>query len=103
MEALAPLGVVLALAFLCESLTEYFFSDLLAAAGMDKRYLRYIAAAVGMALALTYGLDAIDRFLGISPRVPHLGEALTGLVLGRGANYVHDFYGNYVGGRRPER
>lgn len=96
MEALAPFGVVLALAFLCESLTEYFFSDLMALIGLDSRHLRYVAALVGVGLALLYGLDALRDFLGLSPRLPHLGEVLTGLILGRGANYVHDFYGNYV-------
>ncbi|MFH1485665.1 MAG: hypothetical protein ABIH46_06315 [Chloroflexota bacterium] len=100
MEALAPFGVVLAFAFLCESLTEYFFSDLLEVVGLDCRYLRYVAALVGVGLALVYGLDAIKDFLGINPRLPHLGEVLTGLILGRGANYVHDFYGNYIGGRQ---
>ena len=103
MEALAPFGVVLALAFLCESLTEYFFSDLIAVLGLDNRCLRYIAAAVGVGLALIYGLDAIKDFMGISPRLPHLGEALTGLILGRGANFVHDFYGNYVAREKGRR
>ena len=96
MEEVAPLLVVTALAFLCESLTEYFFADVLAALGVAGKHLRYIAALVGVGLALLYGLDAMQRFLGLSPRVPHMGEVLTGLVLGRGANYVHDLYARYV-------
>ncbi len=96
MEVVTPLTAALALAFLCESFTEYFFSDVLVALNIDTKYLRYIAAVVGVGLALTYGLDAINGLLGISPRLPHLGEVLTGLVLGRGANYVHDFYGKFV-------
>jgi len=96
MEILAPFGVVLTLAFLCESLTEYFFSEVLAACGLDTKYLRYIAALVGVGLALLYGLDALRDFLGVSPRLAHLGEVLTGLILGRGANFVHDLYSTYV-------
>ena len=96
MEALTPFGAVLALAFLCESLTEYLFSDLLTAMKVDAKYLRYVSAGVGVALALLYGLDALEAFFGIRAQVPWVGQVLTGLLLGRGANYVHDFYGNYV-------
>ena len=96
MEVLTPFGIILSLAFLCESMTEYFFSDVLAAFGLDTKYLRYIAALVGVGLALLYGLDALRDFLGVSPRLAHLGEVLTGLILGRGANFVHDLYSTYV-------
>jgi hypothetical protein len=96
MEALTPFTVVLALAFLCESLTEYFFSDVLTALRLDTKYLRYIAALVGVGLALLYDLDALRDFLGVSPRLGYLGEVLTGLILGRGANYVHDLYSTYI-------
>jgi hypothetical protein len=96
MEGVAPLLVVTALAFLCESLTEYFFADALVAVGIAGKHLRYIAAVVGVTLALLYGLDAMHQSLGLSPRLPHVGEVLTGLVLGRGSNYVHDLYARYI-------
>lgn len=96
MEALAPFAAVFALAFLCESLTEYFFAEPLEGLGIDTKYLRYVAAVVGVGLALLYGLDALRDFLGLNARIFPLGEVLTGLILGRGANYVHDFYSNYV-------
>ena len=96
MEVLTPFGIILTLAFLCESLTEYFFSDVLVAVGLNTKYLRYIAALVGVGLATLYGLDALRDFLGISPRLAYLGEVLTGLILGRGANFVHDLYSTYI-------
>jgi len=96
METVTPFAAVFALAFLCESLTEYFFADPLARLGIKPAYLRYVAALVGVALALLYGLDALQTFLSLSPRIDHLGEVLTGLMLGRGANYVHDFYSKFV-------
>ncbi len=102
MEALAPFAAVLALAFLCESLTEYFFSDLLAALKVEARYLKYIAMLVGVALALAYGLDALEGFLGLAPRLPYVGQVLTGLILGRGANYVHDFYTQFITASRKQ-
>jgi len=96
---LTPVAGIVALAFLAESLTEYFFAATLVALGLDSRWLRYVAAAVGVALALAYGVDALRDLLGIAPRLPFVGEALTGLLLGRGANFVHDFYATYVGRR----
>lgn len=101
MEPLAPFLVILALAFLSESLTEYFFGDLLSALGIPTSYLKYIAALVGVALALLYGLDALRDFFSLSARLPLVGEVLTGLILGRGANYVHDFYRQYIGKGTP--
>jgi len=55
-----------------------------------------VSAGVGVALALLYGLDVLEAFFGITARASWVGQVLTGLLLGRGANYVHDFYGNYV-------
>ena len=97
---LAPLGIVLAFAFLCESLTEYLFADLLAAFGLDARYLKYVASVVGVALCLAYNIDALSD-LGLGPRLPYVGQVLTGIMLGRGANYVHDFYTRFTQQRKP--
>ena len=96
METVAPITVILALAFLSESLTEYFLSDLMAATGWGRPLLKYAAAVVGVGLAFAYGVDALESFLAISPHLPYLGQFLTGLLLGRGANYIHDFYSGYV-------
>jgi hypothetical protein len=69
---------VLALAFLAESLTEYLFAAPLSAARLPADVIRYVAVAVGVLLAWAYDLD------------------ITRDVLGRGASYVHDFYGSYL-------
>ena len=84
---------IVALAFLAESLTEYLFGDLLS--GPRARYLKYIACLVGIGLALLYRLDALGPLLGLSPRWAYPGQALTGVLLGRGANFVHDIYSRY--------
>ncbi len=65
MESLAPLGAILALAFLAEGLTEYFFSDLLTAKGIDTKYLRYIAALV----LLHWRVDSHTQALATKSRV----------------------------------
>ncbi len=86
---------MLAPAFLAESLTEYLFADLLARFGLDARYLKYLASVVGVILCLAYNIDALAD-LGLGPRLPYVGQILTGLILGRGANYVHDFYTRFT-------
>ena len=84
---------VMALAFLSESLTEYLFSDLLS--GHRARYLKYIACLVGIGLAMLYQTDMTGPLLGLSPRWALPGQALTGVLLGRGANFIHDVYARY--------
>ncbi len=95
MEMLSPMGAALGFAFLCEGLTEYFFSNLLVALKIDTAYLRYLAALVGVTLCLAYGLDVFKDLLGVSARIDHLGEVVTGLALGRGANFLHQLYSAY--------
>lgn len=82
-----------ALAFLTESMTEYLCQPIQAAI---KRHLsfdlpmRYAAAGVGVALAFAYGLDLLTA-AGVPAQHPAVGVILTGLVIGRGSNYLHDF------------
>ncbi|MBI2916588.1 MAG: hypothetical protein HYY01_01225 [Chloroflexi bacterium] len=94
MEPALPLGI-LALAFLSESITEYLFAGPLSGRGLG-RYLPYVAAGVGVVLCLAYRIDLLESALGLSPGWPPLGQALTGLVLGRGSSYLHDFYTTFT-------
>ncbi len=96
-----PIVAVLALAFLAESLTEYLFSGPLDSLRLPSGLLRYIAVAVGVLLAWAYDLDITRDLLELTPRPPVLGVVLTGVILGRGASYVHDFYGSYLRPTRP--
>lgn len=95
METLVPLGVALTLAFLAETITEYFFANWLGRLRLDAKYLRYVSAVIGVALCLAYGVDIMGDVLGLSPRLGAVGQVLSGLMLGRGANYVHDFYSRF--------
>lgn len=88
------IAAVFALAFLTEGLTEYFVAPLLGIKG--SKFLRHIAALVGIALCLTYRVDLFTLFLGLTPRLAYLGQVFTGLALGRGANFLHDIYSGYV-------
>lgn len=90
------IGTIVALAFLAETITEYLFSRLLVSLRISKDYLRYVAAATGVALALVYRVDILEEFLDIGTDYPVLGQVFTGLLLGRGANFAHDFYSRFL-------
>ena len=102
----ARLAGIFVLAFLAESLTEYFARPFLkpetlpgvepapAAAGNGQRVipafvLRYAAAGVGILLAVAYRADVLALF-GLEAWFPWIGWVVTGIILGRGANYLHD-------------
>lgn len=100
---LQPYLVALALAFMAESMTEYVFAswiDLLAKkhpAIKEAQPLKYVALIVGLVFAFSYSLDLIAAMLGAVANPPWVGIVLTGLAIGRGANYVHDFAKQYLG------
>jgi hypothetical protein len=100
---MTPYLVALALAFVAEGMTEYIFAtwiDLAAAKWpqiKDAKPLKYIAAVVGVWFSFSYSLDLIAAMLGVAPDPPWIGILLTGLMLGRGSNYIHDFAQQYLG------
>lgn len=61
---------------------------------------RIAAVVVGVVVALAFSLDLIAA-VGVtppsegvlSPLAPWVGQILTGLILSRGANYIHDLLG----------
>lgn len=78
--------IMLVLAFLSESMTEYVFGTWLAGDG-----IKFISLAVGVGLALAYNVDVLSSALSFECQVPYVGQVLTGLIVGRGASFVHDF------------
>jgi hypothetical protein len=104
---LAALAGIFVLAFLAETLTEYFLrpwirpehpesshmaddEDLGAARVLPPLALRYAAAVVGVVLAVIYRVDLL-AMIGLAPLYPIVGYLITGLIVGRGSNFVHDF------------
>lgn len=47
------------------------------------------ALVIGLMLAAGTGLDLMDM-IGIPMVIPYIGVALTGILISRGANFVHD-------------
>lgn len=90
---------ILILATLAESLVEYLIAPVADELGDDKPWreiaMRYVAAAVGIALAILYQTDLL-AMLGLASPWPWVGWVVTGLLIGRGSNFIHDFAGRWL-------
>ncbi len=105
--AMVYLAVIFALAYLAESFTEYLFGipfDKIPKLTPYKWLLMYLSAGVGVSLAIFYQLDLIYLLAEViseavgapSPiQVSVVGYILTGLGIGRGASWLHDFVSQY--------
>jgi len=97
MDVVQIVVLSVALAFLAESMVEYIFgvaADHIPAVTPFRWLLMYIALAVGILMAYWYQVDLITLITG-SPATD-LGIILSGLGIGRGANYIHDFVSKYI-------
>lgn len=84
--------VVLLLAFLCEALTEYFVGEPLSHYE-DGKYcwlLKYVGAGVGVVFCVIYKIDILLAFLNLQPAVVGVGWVVSGIIIGRGSNFLND-------------
>ena len=108
MNTVATITGILVLATLVESLVEYLIRPIAKpwepgdppadANHLELRdlALRYGAALIGILLCIAYGADLL-ALVGLSTPVPWVGPIVTGLLVGRGANFVHDFASRWLG------
>jgi hypothetical protein len=82
---------LLLLALLVERLTEYFGNPLIAQFKLPAVTLRYLALALGLAIALGGQLNAFVFMPGVQSLAPVIGYVLTGFLLGGGSSILHDF------------
>ena len=93
--------VMVAIAWLIETLVESIFSpifDKIPALTPYKSFLMYIAMVAGVAGAFIYQFDLpaiLGSFLKADIPVTPYGIGLTGLAIGKGSNYLHDFIQKY--------
>lgn len=80
------LGKVLAIAFVVEVLTNVVKSAL---PNLNTRYLPFISGVLGVALAWSTNIGLLNT-LDIPVRYLFLDHLVTGVVISRGANIVHD-------------
>lgn len=102
--AFAVVTAVLLLATLVEGMVEYLLDVPLKKLIKDEDWrgeaMKVSAALVGVLVALLAGLDIFAPILG--DKTPLLNQLLTGLAIGRGANYTHDIVGGLGGlGKSP--
>jgi len=100
--ALTTMGVIFFISFMLEGAIEYFFGILFEKVAKLEPYswaLMYVSAIVGIIAAFGYQFDLVflfAKFLGQSVGEPSImGILLTGLAIGRGSNYLHDFVGKF--------
>lgn len=92
MQTIQIVALSLALAFISESMVEYLFGQLVEHVQVLQPYkwlLMYVSAAAGVGLAFYYSLDLFSLITQAPPTT--IGILLSGLSVGRGANFVHDF------------
>jgi hypothetical protein len=113
-ETLAAITGILVLAALSEALVEYLFAPIVdarapdetmqpepsanrPAVGLDWRALalRYVSVLIGVALCFVYQVDLLVYF-NLSSPWPWVGYLVTGILIGRGSNFVHDFAGRWL-------
>jgi hypothetical protein len=92
------IGVVVP-AFIGEAIVEYLLKDhlslVLKAEEVKDLVAKYGAAVVGVALCLLYRVDVVS-LVGLEAVWQPGAFIVTGLLIGRGANFVHDFVKTYL-------
>lgn len=84
---MAPVMILITVSIITEGITEWLKMSFKLDDNANVIYI--ITAALGVAVALLTGAD-IFAALGISTRVPFVGQILTGVLCSRGSNYVYD-------------
>lgn len=101
-DELLILAGAFALAFLTEAFVEYFIGQVMDRFPKITPYkwvLMYVSAVVGIALALFYGLDLIALIIDKGNTV--VGMVLTGMAIGRGSNFLHQFVSQFFPTKKP--
>lgn len=80
------------LAMFTEGTVEYLFG------GIDAlgKYLKYISMLVGIALAIYYSVDMIAMFEATAEATV-IGSIISGVIIGRGGNYLNDIISFFRG------
>lgn len=100
---LGILAVIFAIAFLVETLVEFLFGTLFDKVPKLTKYkwtLMYAAVLIGLIGTFHYHFDLIailGQFVKASPPVPvsWYGETVTGIAIGKGSNYLHQFISTF--------
>ena len=82
--------VLIAKLFILAVFTEGFVEYTFAKKDAYQPWLKYVGLTVGVITCVIYNVDLFAAF-GLTTTVPFIGSVFTGLVIGRGSNYLNDF------------
>lgn len=88
---LTALAIITLLAFVNESMVEWIFGEWL-----EKRVIKYVALGGGLLLAFAFQVTLLKNLAGIATAPYYADVILSGLVMGRGSQYVHDLYSRFL-------
>lgn len=60
-----------------------------------RAYLKYVSLFLGVVLAILYNVR-IPQWLGIPTNYPLIDYIVSGIIIGRGSNYVNDIIGAFA-------
>lgn len=84
---------VIAFAILVEGIVEYF--KLAFPRFGESKFVVLATIALGVAVAILYDCDLL-AVMGFVTPVPYVGNALTGILIARGSNYIYDVIGKFT-------
>lgn len=97
MDTVAP---ILFLAFITEGLVEYLFVPLADSPwlkpALSPLLTRYVAVLTGIGLAFAFQADVL-AMAGLEATWPPLDYLITGVLIGRGSNYLNDLLDRFAG------
>jgi hydrogenase/urease accessory protein HupE len=79
---------ILLLATLIEGTITYIWGE---SSDTPRPALRYISLALGIVVAVAYKID-IPAIVGLASEYSVVGYIVSGLIIGRGANYINDIF-----------
>lgn len=60
----------------------------------SRNWLMYVSLLFGIVVAIAYKVDIV-AMTGLQSPFPYVGEVVSGLILGRGSNYLNDILQNF--------
>ena len=86
------ISAVLVMAVIIEAIIDYVKTW---AVEKKIQWQQIIAVLFGVVISFAYCLD-IPALVGIESYIPYVGNVLTGILISRGSNYIHDLYKNLI-------
>ena len=90
---MGALAIVLVMAVLVEAILQVVKGWVPESASVPLWLWQVVGGAVGIAMCVTAGVDALTT-LGVQIKVVFIGQAITGVIVSRGASFVHDLWDN---------